>query len=384
MIKLTQEQRRQLYSGLLLHIFFFIMCILLLVFVVPPLFSLFAPFIFAFLMASILNPLVSRLNQKFCFPRKLAAFILVILVFSGLFSLIAWFLYTVISEAVSLASNIQSIWDNIMSALDFINVKLEWLLDLLPSDTEVMLDNIMDSIYQWLQKVSGNFLNSILSNTASITTKIGSGAMNAIIFILAAYFITAEYNTIGDRTEKYLGKRIYEQFSMLKNTLKSALGGYFKAQLLLALLAFVVMFPALAIYGQDYAFLIALFLAFIDFLPIIGTAAILVPWGLFEIAGGGAAKGIFLLILAAAFFVFRKIAEPKIVGSQTGLHPLIALTSIYLGLKLSGIWGAILGPIVTMIAIDITKSHVFDNTIKYIKNVYDDLKGILHRNDNPE
>lgn len=375
----THEQRKHLYTRLLLRAVLFVACILLLFFAVPPLFSLFAPFIFAFLMASILNPFVSKLNKKFGFPRKLTALILVILVFSGVAALIRWFIYTVVSEAVSLASNFQSTWDSITSAFNFINVKLEWLLDFLPSDTETTLADITNRIYQWLQTVSGDFVNFILSKTASITTTVGSVALSVVIFIMAAYFITAEYQAICNLTKKYFNNQIYGHFSMLKDAFKSALGGYLKAQLLLALLAFAVMFPALAIYGQSYAFLIALFLAFIDFLPIIGTAAILIPWGLLEVAGGDFVKGIFLLILAGAFFIFRKIVEPKIVGSQIGLHPLVALISIYAGMKILGIWGAIFGPIVIMIAINIIKTHVFDNTIKDIKDVYHDLAGILDR-----
>lgn len=381
MDKLTQEQRRCLYIRLMLRAVLFTASILLLFFAVPPLFSLFAPFIFAFLMALVLNPLVSKLTKKFGFPRRLAALILVILVFAGLAALIGWFIYTVVSEAVSLARNFQSIWDSMTSALNVITIKLEWLLEFLPNDTGVTIANIMNSIYQWLQTISGDFVNFILSKTASITTKIGNVVVGVVIFIMAAYFITAEYQTIGNLTKRYLDSRIYRHLIMLKDAFKSALGGYLKAQLLLALLAFAVMFPALAIYGQSYAFLIALFLAFLDFLPIVGTTVGLVPWGLIEMASGNIAKGIFLIILAGAFFVLRKIVEPKIVGSQTGLHPLVALMSIFVGLKVSGIWGAVLGPIVVMIAISVIKAHVFEDTIKDIKDVFNDLAGILQRKD---
>jgi len=379
MDKLTHENRKRLYLRILLRAILFVVCILLLIFVVPRLFSLFAPFIFAFLMALILNPLVSKLNEKFGFSRKLTALILVILVFTGFAALIGKFIYTIINEMVTLANNFQSVWDSAASALDFINTKLEWFLGFLPSEAEITLANIIDNLYQSLQSASGDFLNFILSQTTSITTTFSNSVVNVIVFIIAAYFITAEYYTMGSLVKKHLGSRMYRYFDILKNASKSALGRYLRAQLLLALLAFVVMFPALQIYGQAYAFLIALFLAFIDFLPIVGTAVVLIPWGILEMAGGNTIKALFLIILAVAFFILRKIVEPKIVGSQTDLHPLIALMSIFVGLKISGIWGAVLGPIAVMIAINIVKTHVFDNAVKDIKDVFNDLADMLQR-----
>lgn len=379
MDKLTHEQRRSLYTRILIGTVLLTVCILLMIYVMPQIFSMFAPFIFAYLMAVLLNPLVSKLNQKIRLPRRLLALILVILVFAGLATLLGWFIYSIANEAVSLARNFQSIWDSITAALNFINSKFEWLMDYLPSGLGEMFGNIMDNAYQWLKTASGNFLNSIVSRTATITTKVGSGIMAVFIFIIAAYFTTAEYQTISNLIKKKLSSRMYGHFSMLRDATKSALGGYFKAQLLLALLAFVVMFSALVIYGQAYAFLIALVLAFIDFLPIVGTAVILVPWGVLTIAAGDILKGVFLLILAGAFFLLRRIVEPKIVGSQTGLHPLVALISIYVGMKIFGVWGAILGPIIMMVIISVAKSHIFDNAIKDIKDMFHDISGMLRR-----
>jgi predicted PurR-regulated permease PerM len=163
---------------------------------------------------------------------------------------------------------------------------------------------------------------------------------------------------------------------------------YFKSQLILASLAFVVMFIALQIYGlffeMKYIFLIALSLMIIDFLPILGTSAILIPWAGYAILmEGDIVKGVFLLALAAGFFVLRRLVEPKILGSQTGLHPIVALMSIYIGLRLAGVWGAILGPVLVIMAIGVYNSRVFDNTIQDLKDLGIDLGGLFHRRDLP-
>ena len=232
-----------------------------------------------------------------------------------------------------------------------------------------LLAGFEESIVAFLQNASKSLLGTVISATTTMTTKTGSFFVNFIMAILAAYFIIADYNRISALAARVVGKRIGRYVSILKTSAISALGGYLKSQLLLALTAFLFMFAALGLYGQPYALLIALFLGFIDLLPIVGTIAVLLPWGIIELIGGDMRKGIFLIVIGVAFFLIRKVIEPKIVGSQTGLHPLVALMSTYVGLQFSGVWGAVLGPVVLMLIISVVKTGVFDNTAADLKAV---------------
>ena len=78
---------------------------------------------------------------------------------------------------------------------------------------------------------------------------------------------------------------------------------------------------------------------------------------------GNFQKGLFLLALALALFIFRKLAEPKVVGNQTGLSPLLSLISIYVGMKLGGVIGMILCPILCMVVIGLYGMDFFTPTI---------------------
>lgn len=378
---LTHNERVRLYTRLLIRVTLFIAFILVVIYIVPLAISLFAPFIVAFIMAFALNPLVRYLHKKLHVPRRLLSFMIVVLVFFSLAGLAVWFIQSLVSEAVSLAKNIQVVWDYATSALNVLNEKLKWLLDLLPGDTETMLSDILDRILLWLQDVSKELADYVLANAMPITTSVGRGVVVTVIFIMAAYFITADYPRLSALAGRFTHNRIKNQLRIIKKAAKSALGGYLRAQLLLALFAFVVMFVALAVYGQQYALLIALILAIIDFLPFIGTAIVLVPWGISNLLSGDVGKGIFLLVLAASFFLARRFAEPKIVGQQTGLSPLLALVSIYLGMKLGGVLGMILGPIVMMVSISVIKSGLFDSTIRDLKAAAGDIGSLLRRED---
>lgn len=98
-------------------------------------------------------------------------------------------------------------------------------------------------------------------------------------------------------------------------------------------------------------------------MPFFGSGAVLVPWGVIMLLLGNFQKGLFLLALALALFIFRKLAEPKVVGNQTGLSPLLSLISIYVGMKLGGVIGMILCPILCMVVIGLYGMDFFTPTI---------------------
>ena len=101
-----------------------------------------------------------------------------------------------------------------------------------------------------------------------------------------------------------------------------------------------------------------------DFFPFFGSSVILVPWAIVAFLQGDWVCTVFLLALTFVLFLFRKLAEPKVVGDQTGLHPLLSLMSMYVGMKLSGILGMILMPILWMAAISLYRVGFFDPTIQ--------------------
>ena len=350
----------------------------LLIFVFPKLISLLLPFVVALIVATILNPFVNRITKKGRISRRVIAAFLSVVVFIVVVFLLWLVVYGIGKEAASLAIAIQRNWDKIISTLSNVEGNLREQFGSLPVYVTELLTNLEESILTFLQNISKNILNIVIDVTTIVTSKTGTFLVNFVVTVLGSYFIIAEYNVIVTFVKKSVSNRVSEFIALLKESIISTLGGYLKSQLLLALFAFIFMFISLAIYGQPYALLIALFLSFIDLLPIVGTIAVLVPWGIVMWISGNISKGTFLLILGVVFFLVRKVIEPKIVGSQTGLHPLAALISIYVGLKISGVLCAIIGPMVLMIFISIAKSGIFDSTISDVKAVIGNVSRIIH------
>jgi sporulation integral membrane protein YtvI len=125
--------------------------------------------------------------------------------------------------------------------------------------------------------------------------------------------------------------------------------GFFKAQFLVSLIIFAVSLIGLLLIVPDIAIFMSLVIWLIDFIPILGSIVILGPWALFHLLTGNIVLGTKLAILAAVLLVIRRTIEPKLMGRHIGLSPLSTLISMYLGLKILGVAGFIIGPMLVII-----------------------------------
>ena len=100
-------------------------------------------------------------------------------------------------------------------------------------------------------------------------------------------------------------------------------------------------------------FLVALGIGFVDLLPILGSGTVMVPWGIFEIIEGEFVLGFSILGLLIFISIVRQVLEPKIVSNQIGVNPLYTLMSMYVGFKIYGIPGLIIGPVIFVIVVSV-------------------------------
>ena len=130
--------------------------------------------------------------------------------------------------------------------------------------------------------------------------------------------------------------------------LKHTLGGWLKAQLKLSGITFTVATTGLFLLQIPYAPLWGALIALVDAFPVLGTGAVLVPWSLVSFLQGDHLLAFGLLGLYAAAAVTRTVLEPRLVGKQLGLDPLVTLMALYAGFKLFGLLGMILAPMLAV------------------------------------
>ena len=110
-------------------------------------------------------------------------------------------------------------------------------------------------------------------------------------------------------------------------------------------------------------------IAFVDALPILGSGAVMVPWGIISGLNGDLKLGISIIILWIIMSVIRQFIEPKIVSSKIGIHPIFTIISMYTGFKILGIIGMFVGPIVLIILKNIFSKLLDEGIVKTIFNL---------------
>ena len=383
---IEMSSNRDLFKRLFIRIIITVLIILTVVFGIPVIFKYLFPFILAFAIAAFLNPLINFINKGLSKIKIISSVsrgmitllitILILLVSGyGLYTIVM----TLLQEIFGLANTIQNNWGTIVKVFENTERWLTFQINILPPEAIEIVEGVIDNILVFLRNFTGNLLNYTVAISGFLISKGGSLTLNLVTFFLSLYFIMSDYDRIKTRVKSQVHPNILKTIRLLRNTIVLGVGGYVKTQFLLAFTAFIVMFIAFSLYGVDYALTIAFVLAIVDIIPLIGTIAVLLPWGIYELIFGITNFGVFLVLLGIGFFIFRRLIEPKIMGTQTGLHPLFALIGIYVGIQFSGLWGALLGPLVMVVFIGIIKSGILDNTFADMSEVYHKISATLNR-----
>ena len=156
-----------------------------------------------------------------------------------------------------------------------------------------------------------------------------------------------------------------------------AFGGYLKSQLIISFVVFLILSLGFFFIGQSYGLLLALGFAVLDFIPIIGSGTIMVPWAVVDIITGNYTHAAQLMVIWGIIALFRRLGEPKILGDQTGLSPILSLVGIYVGMLLGGVLGMIVGPLLLLVFINLTKLGIFSPVMADLSAAASDVAAIL-------
>ncbi len=371
---LSRKERGSLYLRLGLRLVLFVLALSAIILLFRPVMTLLGPFIFALIIAWLLNPIIRGLNRRLSTSRRFLTFMVVFILLAMVATILVLLVYRICIELIDMASNWQSLWDGIQLAITSLEDLYSNAAEYLPLPDLSVLDDLGDTISLWIENLLKQYSEPIISAAGSVASSIVSGVIAFVVFVAAAYFVSADYPRIRWKFRQHFGS---DFFKTLQEATSSALGGYLKAQIILSTAVALIVFLALLIWRQSYALVISLLVGLIDFIPFFGSGIILIPWAIVSVLSGSTTKGIFLVVLSFVCFLFRKLAEPKIVGNHTGLSSLMSLISIYVGMKLAGVVGMIFMPVLFMVAITMYNVGTFDNCLMDIKTAILDIKKTL-------
>ena len=198
-----------------------------------------------------------------------------------------------------------------------------------------------------------------------------------VVFVMASYFLTADYPYHRTRAVQHLDESLLRFLQQVKVTALAAFGGYLRAELLLSVGVFFILLGGFLLVGQNYALLLALGLAILDFIPIIGSGTVMVPWAVVALFTRDFSTAVYLMVIWGVVAMFRRVAEPRFVGDQTGLSPILSLVGIYVGMKVAGVAGMILGPILILVVLNLVGLGIFQGFWMDVTAAARDITAIL-------
>lgn len=215
------------------------------------------------------------------------------------------------------------------------------------------------------ESLTGGLQDSVLTFSAqaigwmgNMTAKLPGFLMAFLFTIICSLMIGANYGeTTGFITRQFpdAGKGV---LSAIKKETWAAARGYVKACLTLLAITFLELVVGLLLLRVEHFGAVAACIALLDLLPLLGTGIVLLPWAFLHLVRGDLYMAAGLALLYAITVSVRGILEPRIVGAQLGLHPLVSLCAVYFGYRTLGFAGMILVPVAVQLLAGLQKSGV--------------------------
>ncbi len=377
-IQLTWKQRGELWLRLGVRAVLLVLALLALRYGVLPILSLLSPFVLALVLSWLLNPPVRWLQKKLSVSRGVITMALLILVF-GVVGGVLWALsWMAVEQVQALFLNWETVVDGMVSSLDRV---LEWLgglSELIPGNAYTAGERLGQLLENWVRDIDvSGWLRMVADRAPSLVGQVSAFVVATIVFLMATYFITADYPRLRFFITDRVPAPARSFCSDVRRIFMEAFGGYLKSQLIISFVVFIILALGFFAIGQPYGLLLALGFAVLDFIPIIGSGTVMVPWAVVDIIVGDYTHAVQLMVIWGIIALFRRLGEPKILGDQTGLSPILSLVGIYVGMLVGGVLGMIVGPLLLLVLINLAKLGIFSPVMGDLSMAASDVAAVL-------
>ena len=312
------------------------------------------PFALAWLTALLLQPALGKLTRLTGLSRgKMGGLLLVVTALVG-GGLLCWLIARIATELPQLASGFAEGAEELIRRALAMAERLRARFPFLSAMSEEkwnslgqrLLQNGIGKLSAGLTKLAGDFFVAI-----------PEGLFVVLIFFMASFYLMVDFEKISGYLCSLLPRKAVQKLGGMRSKLFSTTLSYLKAYLILLTITFGELLVAFLFLRVKFAITLALLIALLDALPVLGVGTVLVPWGAVELFTGDWKRGVFLLALWLAMTLLRQFIEPRIVGAKLGLHPLAALCAVWVGAKLLGLWGLFWAPVGAILLSGVLESH---------------------------
>lgn len=306
------------------------------------------PFLLGAAIAWLAEPVVAPVAKRW--KRGWAAGLGVTLTLAGVGVLLALLGSLAVRQMGRLAQKVPELT---LSAQQALTALQDWLVNLAEQAPESVRPRLQQTVLTFFSDGSG-LVQQLGQHIPGVVTSaigtVGSGALTVGTGILSAYLISARLPKLKAGISARLPDSWREKTLPALRRVKTALGGWLKAQLKLCAVTWAIVGVGFLVLRIPGAVGWSLVVAVVDAVPILGTGTVLVPWAAVCLLRRESLRAVGLLCIYGAAALTRTVLEPKLVGRQLGLDPLTTLIALYLGFRFWGIPGLLLTPILASAA----------------------------------
>ena len=319
------------------------------------------PFVLGFLIAYACQKPIRAISRKWKLNQKVSSIIVLALVMVLMAGISLLFIVKLSGGLVSLFRQLPAFYASQVEP--YLQRILQWyentdLVEILGETVAALLEtvanNVLSTVGTWVTRLSV-WVVSLLSG---IITRFPSFLMTFLITIISAFFISFDYDRIVNFISLQMKPRTRELVSYVCVNLMGIIGKYLISYSLILLITFAELMVITLVAGIENAFLISLLIALFDFMPIVGISTVFVPWIIIDLVAGRYVQAIILGAGWVIMTVVRNIIEPRIVGQKVGLHPVVTLVAMYVGLKAAGLIGMLALPVTLVMLNEMQKKDI--------------------------
>lgn len=302
--------------------------------------NLLLPFVIALLVAWLLRPLGRLYRQR---APKLASALIVVTVL--LFYLLLGFLamLLLVDLLTGLAQYLGKLPElytqTIEPGLRNLYANAQALAARFDPSVADVVNMVLPQVISSVGGAVTNFSVTAVGKLTGLVTALPSVLISALIAVIASFFTAVSYDSMKAFLQRNLPAKFTETAGYAIRSFRNIIRQYGKSYLLVMLITFGELTLGLLIIGVRRAILLAALIAIFDIFPVVGAGAILLPWAVISLIQGKTLQALGLLILYVVILVVRQFLEPKVVGKQVGLPPLVTLACMFVGTSLFGAWG---------------------------------------------
>ncbi len=356
------KQSFRTYLKVILNLITALAALLLCIFLLPKCIIFFMPFIVGWIISLIASPLVRFFEEKLKVRRKAVSVLVIVAVLAVVVLLVYAIVAKLVQEGISFINELPQMWNNIVAQFNQVGANLEGIYNRMPADVKQTWDQFAGEFGTYFSNMMDDVSLPGFEAVGNAARRIPDIFLAVVMCLLSAYFFVADKTYMSNVMKKYVPDSIRYRLDLIRRSFSKAIGGYFKAQLKIECWVYILLSIGLLILDVPYAFLVALGIAFMDFLPVFGTGTIMLPWAVIELLGKNYRMMFGLLAIWLVGQLVRQIIQPKIVGDSIGMDAIPTLFLLYIGYKFAGVVGMILAVPIGIIFVNLYEEGVFDTT----------------------